>query len=178
MSDILSLSEQLLSEVGFTTGRLSTHGREALVFEDPTVLGFLVLYGTSSELIGKWASDVSTLIAEQQFGLRRAGPKAWNVYTVFLATRDDEPNSLAMLAAIEEDLAGTRKIARAPVKDPADLRAALLTLLPLQAAPHLEAVDMQSEIRQRATDVPTRAVEAFLSTSDEAAVIQVLEEAS
>lgn len=80
------------------------------------------------------------------------------------------------LGAIEEDLAGTRKIARAGVNDVANLHAAILPLLALQSAPRLDAVDITEEIRQRTTELPPRAVEAFLSSADEAVVIQVLEE--
>ena len=47
-------------------------------------------------------------------------------------------------AEIEEDLTGTRKIARSGIRDSSDLRAALLPLLPLQSAPKLEAVDITS----------------------------------
>jgi len=108
--------------------------------------------------------------------LRRAGQKAWNAYCVFLAAGDNVYANLAALAAIEEDLAGTRKIARSNVRSVADLRAALLPLLPLQTAPKLEAVDMEVEIRQRTTELQPRAIAAFLSKADESVVIQVLEE--
>lgn len=87
----------------------------------------------------------------------------------------DYSNSVA-LAAIEEDLSGTRKIARAGVRDITDLRSVLLPLLPLQSAPKLEAVDMQAEIRQRATELLPRVVDAFLSSADDGVVTQILEE--
>lgn len=92
------------------------------------------------------------------------------------AGKADYAQSVA-LGEIEEDLTGRRKIARADVVDIARLRAALLPLLPLQSAPKLEAVDIVSEIRERTTELPARAVEAFLSSAEESVVIQVLEEA-
>jgi hypothetical protein len=82
------------------------------------------------------------------------------------------------LGAIEEDLTGTRKIAQAGVNEVAELRLALLPLLPFQSAPRLEAVDIAAEIRQRATELPARAVDAFLSSADASVVMQVLEERS
>lgn len=77
---------------------------------------------------------------------------------------------------IEEDLTGTRKIARAGIGDVEQLRTALLPLLPIQSAPSLGAVDMPAEIRLRTTELPKRAIEAYLSGAHEASVIQVLEE--
>ena len=112
-----------------------------------------------------------------QLALRRAGPKAWNTYVVLLAKEDATESQLAALSAIEEDLTGTRKIARASIKDTSDLNAAMLPLLPLQSAPILDAVDMVMEIRQRATELPARAIEAFVSGADESVVLQVIEEA-
>jgi hypothetical protein len=85
---------------------------------------------------------------------------------------------MAALAAIEEDLTGTRKIARSDIRDISDVEAALLPLLPLQSAPKLDAVDMVTEIRQRSTELTPRAVEAFLSGTDVSLVLQVIEETS
>lgn len=178
MIDITASSAEILTETGFLTGRVSVGNREALVFEDDTVLGFLFAYASSPELIGAWDKDANRAIADHQLGLRRASQKAWNVYVVFLSSLDADHSHSAALAAIEEDLAGTRKIARDGIADLADLRAALLALLPLQSAPKLEAVDIMAEIRQRATELQPRALDAFLSTVDETVVIQVLEEAS
>ncbi len=177
MMEIITLSAEVLSEVGFTTSRISINDRDVLVFEDPTVLGFLFAYENSGELIGAWEKDAGRAIADNQFGLRRAAQKAWNTYVVLVAGETGDYSHSSALAAIEEDLTGTRKIARAGVSDMADLRAALLPLLPLQAAPKLEAVDIQAEIRQRATELPPRAIDAFLSAADGTVVMQVLEEA-
>jgi hypothetical protein len=50
-------------------------------------------------------------VAAYQLGLRRAGQKAWNAYVVLLATNETDYAQSIGLGAIEEDLAGTRKIA-------------------------------------------------------------------
>jgi len=176
--DTLTASARLLSEAGFSTQSISLLGHAALAFEDATVVGFLFAYDNSSQLIEGWARDADTAAGGYQFGLRRAGQKAWNAYVVLLASNEADYAGSVGLSAIEEDLAGTRKIARAGIADLADLRAALLPLLPLQSAPVLEAVDVVAEIRQRATELPARALDAFLSTADDPVVIQVLEELS
>jgi hypothetical protein len=117
------------------------------------------------------------LVAENQLGLRRAQSKAWNTYTVFLAVAKANYGQRVALSSIEEDLAGTRKLARAGISDSEDLRAALLPLLPIQNAPDLEAVDMSAEIKLRTTELPTRVVDAFLSPrAQETSVAQILEE--
>jgi hypothetical protein len=176
MIDLLQESSDLLSSVGFGTTRMKVGSREALVFEDTTVLGFLFAYQNPIDLV--WQQDSDLAIADYQFALRRAGQKAWNTYLILLAAMPGGDVDAASLAAIEEDLAGTRKIARMDVRDPAEVRAALLPLLPLQAAPKLEAVNIPDEIRQRATELPTRVVDAFLSSADESVVMQVMEESS
>jgi len=176
--DIIATSTEVLTGAGFNTGLISPGARKALLFEDATVVGFLIPYANPSELIDAWEKDANRAIADHQFGLRRAGQKAWNVYVVLVAVEPAHYAHTAALAAIEEDLTGTRKIARAGIADIADLRAALLPLLPLQAAPKLEAVDIANEIRQRATELPPRAIDAFLSKVEEGVVMQVLEEGS
>jgi len=174
--DILTASIAILTDVGFTSEGISVADRTALAFEDSTVLGFLFAYDDPSQLVATWARDADAATAKYQFGLRRAGQKAWNTYVVLLASGVAHYGDSVTLSAIEEDLSGTRKIARAGIGDIADLREALLPLLPLQSAPVLEPVDVVAEIRQRTTELSPRAVDAFLSTADEAVVIQILEE--
>jgi hypothetical protein len=174
--DILAASAEVLGEVGFLTNPISIGGRQALAFEDATVLGFVFAYDDPAKLIEGWGKDTDQTISAHQFGLRRAAQKAWNVYVVLLTSAEADYAQSVALGAIEEDLVGMRKISRAGVTDLADLRSALLPLLPLQSAPRLEAVDIIAEIRQRTTELPTRAVNAFLSNADDAVIIQVLEE--
>ena len=176
MNEILYSSNELLKEAGCTTELVTIGSREALVFEGSSVLGFLFSYDSVEELMKDWMTDSDRAIASYQFGLRRSGIKAWNTYLVLLTPDIPDYGRVVSLGAIEEDLGGTRKIARAGVQDLADLSAALLPLLPLQSAPRLAAIDMKREIRERTTELPLRAVDAFLSGADESVVLQVLEE--
>lgn len=176
MIDLLNSSAEVLVEAGFTATKVTVGNRKVLAFEDATVLGFLFAYDDASKLMTEWPADADRAISTYQFGLRKAGLKAWNTYVVLLASGPADYAQTVSLGAIEEDLAGTRKIARAGVNDVANLHAAILPLLALQSAPRLDAVDIAEEIRQRTTELPPRAVEAFLSSADEAVVIQVLEE--
>lgn len=173
---IFEASEGLLDRMGFTAVMATVKGREVLVFEDDSVIGFVFSYPNAHSLIASWRGDTEATVSAHQLALRRAGQKAWNTYMVLLANGEASHAELAALAAIEEDLTGTRKIARSDVKDISDVEAALLPLLPLQSAPKLDAVDMVFEIRQRSTELSPRAVDAFVSGVEESVVLQVIEE--
>jgi hypothetical protein len=174
--DLVISSDQVFVEAGFATRQVLIRDRQALLFEDGTVLGFLFAYENPAELIGRWENDAEAAVSSHQLGLRRGGQKAWNTYVVLLAGAAADFGESIRIGAIEEDLTGTRKIAFAGIKDLSDIRAALLPLMPIQSAPKLEAADIANEIRQRTTQLPRRAVDAFLSDADDAVVIQVLEE--
>lgn len=176
MNEILYSSRELLQDAGCTSELVTIGQRPALVFEGSSVLGFLFTYEKIEDLMKDWMADSDRAIASYQFGLRKSGIKAWNTYLVLLTPEIPDYGCMVSLGAIEEDLGGTRKIVRAGVRDMADLSAALLPLRPLQNAPRLSAVDMKREIRERTTELPLRAVDAFLSGADEAVVLQVLEE--
>ena len=176
MIDILPASSEMLAGADFSTRVTSAGDGEVLTFEDATILGFLFAYNDPRELIKNWVEDTDGAVKNHQFGLRLAGQKAWNAYVVLLSAAEADFAQFSALSAIEEDLTGTRKIARSGITEVADLRAALLSLFPLQTAPKLEAVDILAEIRQRTTELPPRVVDAFLSNADGAVVVQVLEE--
>lgn len=178
MKPLLQRAEALLTKAGFEISEPLSPNDDALAFENDTVLGFVVAYDSPDQLIAGWSAHGNRLASERQLQLRAAGTKAWNVYLVLLATAQPSYAETIGLGLIEEDLRGMRKIARAGVTDNADLRSALLSLLPFQVSPVLESVDMRSEIRSRTTELDTDVVDAFLSTADEGFVLQILEESS
>jgi hypothetical protein len=156
--------------------RITLADRTALAFEDPTILGFVLAYDEPQQALSRWSVEAEVAIRQHQFALRRAAQKAWNTYVLILCSGSPNHAASVALSTIEEDLSGTRRLARAGITDIADLKAALLPLLPLQNAPTLEPVDVPAEIRQRATDVATAALDAFLSPAEDAVVMQVFEE--
>lgn len=178
MINLLEESDRLLRTAGISTHLIETSRGNALAFEGRTILGFVLGYDDCAQLIEHWSADARALVTENQLSLRRAQDKAWNTYTLFIAAADPSYGERVALSAIEEDLRGTRKLARAGITDTERLHGALLPLLPIQNAPHLEAVDMPSEIRLRTTELPPAAVEAFLSGAQEGDVVQILEEES
>ena len=176
MIDSTSECQRVLAEGGIVTTPVDLDGITALAFESLTVVGFVVMYPHAEELLFGWERDMNRLVDKFQFSLRRAQAKAWNTYAVFLATAIPSYGQQIAMSAVEENLVGTRKIARAGVSSAEAVRAALLPLLPFQHVPRLEAVDMKAEIQLRTTELPSRLVEAFLSEASDATLAQVLED--
>jgi hypothetical protein len=178
MIDLLNASVDIFTQAKFKTLRNKFDLQEVVLFEDDTILGFLFAYDTLKELIENWETDMNGIVTANQFGLRRAAQKAWNTYAIFLTREQANYAGISTLSGIEENLAGTRKIARAGIVDNTNLEAALLSLLPIQSAPILEAVDFVAEIRHRTPELDGRAFEAFASSVDASIVLQAFEEAS
>jgi len=176
MTDPLELCAQVLGEAGFSTNLVQDGEPKGIVFENDTIAGFVLAYGTVQALVDGWQLQLDAMVLKYQFGLRRAGDKAWNTYAVLIASQAATDAQSIVLGSIEENLVGTRKIARSGVIEISDARDALESLLPVQSAPKLEAVDMIAEIRLRTTELTARSVDAFLSEADESVVLAVLEE--
>ncbi len=176
MIDLLEECQRLLNEMGSATALVEADQVRAIAFEEESILGFVITYTDAAHLLDRWTVDAAALTGNHRLSLRRAQTKAWNTYIIFLAGAEPTYGQLIALSAIEEDLVGTRKIARAGIQDSETLREALLQLLPIQNAPRLEAVSMPEEIRLRTTELPPRVVEAFLSGAQESSVAVVLEE--
>ncbi len=173
--DIAIECSAILGASGIKTAPIESNVR-AIAFEGETVIGFVLEYPTVSDLKLQWQSESQALIHAHQFALRRAQAKAFNTYVVLLSKGGPSYADVVALSAIEEDLNATRKIARAGISDVEALRSALLPLLPIQSSPRLEAIDMVAEIRLRTTELPDRAVEAFLSGAAVSDVILILED--
>ncbi len=176
MTDLIEQAAGLLQDAGFEIQPVDMDGVSARVFENDTVLGFVLAYVTARDLIGRSSGDIDRLVAQRQFQLRAAGPKAWNCYALLLAREGLDYAEAVALNSIEEDLAGLRKVAHAGCAHKSDILRALLPLLSLQSAPILDAVDSKAEIRQRTTELAHGTVEAFLSAADPHTVLQLLDE--
>jgi hypothetical protein len=176
VTDLIAASENILSGAGYSVRRSDVRGRQSTIFENGTVLGFIFGYSTVAELLKNWTDDANTAISSNQLGLRRVQLKAWNAYSIFLASGDADFAQTVLLGSIEEDLTATRKIAKGNVASLEDVHAALLPLLPIQSAPQLEAVDMKAEVRLRTSELPARVVQAYLSEANEPHVARLIEE--
>ena len=175
MSNTVELLREYMGGVGYSTGVMNTSIGDVTIFENESVLGFVILYPSAATLVENWKRESELVLQAAQFSLRQAGTKAWNVYLMLLAEEPGSYGENISLGGIEENLVGTRKIARSGVSNREELRAALLPLFPIQNAPRLEVVDMRGEIRLRTSELPEDLVDAFLSDASEATMIQLLE---
>ncbi len=175
MNDTEATVRQLLVNEGYSIGELQVSGGRVVIFENATVFGFVLLYIDSASLLERWQSNCDQVLRGMQFRLRQAGEKAWNTYAVLLSDNHTSPDDGVKLQAIEENLVGTRKIARTGVKDSDVLRLALLPLLGIQNAPKLEPIDMADEIRMRTSELPSELVNGFIADAPKSFMTQLLE---
>lgn len=172
---ILHLAARQLDDAGYSVAALTDADIQYLAFEGDTVLGFVLAFDDADALIERWHQDSQRVLRASQFGLRRAETKAWNAYVILLTGDKSDYASTIRLGAIEEDLTGTRKIARAGVVSDEDMRGALLPLLAMQHAPKLDAVDMAGEIRLRTSELPLDLIDAFIGGAPDTTILQLLE---
>lgn len=175
MTALLDNAIEVLFDAQFSIDR-ETGLERTIAFESPTVLGFLLVYDDPAQLLSLWHEDSSKITGERRFQLRSAGAKAWNTYVILLCEASATDVQSVVMTAIEEDLSGTRKIVRAGIRGHEDTRNALLSLLPLRAAPVLQPIAMPDEIKQRTTELPGNVVDAFLALDDEEQLVRLLEE--
>lgn len=175
MSTIVPMIQEQLQNLGYAAITSDSIEGPIVLFENDTILGFAFCFPDARTLIERWRSWSRAVLEEHQLALRRAERKAWNAYLVLLSEAPGDYGENIMLASIEEDLVGTRKIAKAGIEDVEDLRTALLPLLAVQHAPQIQPVDMVAEIRLRTTELPDELVEAFLSGASDSSLRQLLE---
>ena len=168
---------QYLVNDGYRIAEMQSLHCSVVLFENATVFGFVFFYSDSEVLVENWLTDIEHVLRETQFSLRRAGDKAWNTYAVFLADTQTHHRDANALQTIEENLVGTRKIARSGVTDDAELRLALLPLFAIQNAPRLEPIDMEKEIRLRTSELPDDLIDGFVGNAPNSIMSQLLESA-
>lgn len=181
MTELLTQAASILEESGFEFRYAEVPSDastpiDALLFEDSTILGFVVVYNDVADLLARWKSDGDRLAMKHRSVLQAAQQKAWNAYLILLARQPATFAQALALGLIEEDLEAMRKIAQAKVDSPSAVRSALLPLLPFKAAPVLDPIDMPAEIAARTSELDEQIVKAFLSAADEPILLQLLEE--
>jgi hypothetical protein len=165
MSDVLSLLQAVLQEGGYRTWLTPIDKRAAVCFEDDAVMGFAMLFADGGALLETWRNAEAAFLRQHGERIRLAGDKAWNVYSVFLATGTADVATSRDIRQIEEDLARTRKIAASGVTHKEALVAALLPLLPLQQQPVLDREDVAERFRRRVLAIAPSASDVVLDES-------------
>lgn len=175
MSAILHFVQEELLAGGYAVATADDQDGPVILFESDSILGFVLCFPDAEALLEHWRPSSQRVLQNAQFALRRAERKAWNTYLVFLTEAAGDYGQNILLGTVEEDLVGTRKIARAGINGIEEVHAAILPLLAIQNAPRLDAVDMAAEIRLRTTELPGELLDAFLGDASEATLAQLLE---
>jgi len=165
MSDILSMLQGVLQEGGYRTWLTPIDKRVTVCFEDDSVMGCAMPFDDPSTLLATWRSAETAFLLHYAERLRRAGEKAWNVYSVFVTTGKTDAADTRAIRSIEEDLERTRKIAATGVDHREALVGALLPLLPLQQRPVLDQEDVAARFRRRVLAIASSAADIVLDES-------------
>ncbi len=176
MIDIGTHAEIILREAQYETWRWSGTNPAVVCFESQALVGFLHIFVTVDDLLAKWQEAQQGVLAVHISAMRNSGPKAWNVYSVFL-TEDMTPSRFS-LERIEENFALTRKIARSGIRTVDDLENALLLLLPIKSQPKISNSDFESRLRSRLKDLNSNSISSLLGPTTPADVARILGENS
>ena len=79
MIDLLSTSQILLRDAGFTVRLSSVGHRPVVCFEDTALVGFCSSFEQTDELIDGWKAFEGEILNRFAADIRAAGEKAWNV---------------------------------------------------------------------------------------------------
>jgi hypothetical protein len=171
--DISTQAEIALRNAQYETWSWSGKNGAVTCFESVAIMGFIHVFDSADALISFWQASQRAALARHAASLRGAGPKAWNVYSVFL-TQERAPSLARAIERIEEDFTLTRKIARAGITTAEDLERALLPLMGIRAQPVLSASNFEERLRVRLKDVSPDAMMAFLNDTPAADVARIL----
>jgi len=171
--DIATQAEIVLRNALYETWSWSGPSGPVTCFESAALIGFVHVFVDAKTLMASWQASQKTTLARHAASLRRAGTKAWNVYSIFL-TAERAPSLARAIERIEEDFTLTRKIVRVAVTTAEDVERALLPLMGIRAQPLLGAANFEDRLRSRLKDVPTDAVAAFLNETSATDVARIL----
>lgn len=137
----------VLRSAGFRVAQ-GDGGEDQLEFEDDTILGFVGVHASVTDLVTRWREQQDTFLRTHAAKLRRDPSKAWNAYAILLTDAPVEDEGWKLLG-VESDLAATRKIVRGGIITSEDLRAALAPVLPLAAVAGVGEASTEASFAER-----------------------------
>lgn len=146
--ELLQECQSILIDENYAA-RYSANRPSQLLFEDVSLLGFVLVYEKVGQLLAEWEAEQDRFLELNSNRLRLAAEKSWNVYSVFLTEDTPTQQQSSALAQVEEDFRGTRKIARAAILSPSALKRVLLPLLSIQNLVRLQPEDALLRLRSR-----------------------------
>lgn len=171
--DVATQAEILLRDAQYETWAWTSAPTPVTCFENAALVGFLHVFPTAVALLDGWKASQQYALVRHAASLRAAGAKAWNVYSVFLASGPASSHTRT-IERLEEDFSHTRKIARAGIQTQEDVERALLPLLSIRSKPLLGAANFEDRLRSRLKDIAPNAVTAFLNETPSIDVARIL----
>jgi hypothetical protein len=126
-------------------------------------MGFVCVFAEPEELLSRWSSTESSLLARYASHFRAAEEKAWNVYSIFICAKSGTEEQTREIRSIDENLERTRKIAACGLAGKEDVITALLPVLPIQYRPVLEGEDLTQRLKKRIAAIAPAAVDVALN---------------
>jgi hypothetical protein len=149
MTVAITFAEAVLARAGFTCWQSQLGPMPTLGFEDASLMGFVFEFPTAQAIVDGWREAEQKMINQHAHAFRRAGDKAWNVYSVFLTTNEATKAECRQLRLIEEDLEQTRKLTGAGQASEVATAEALLPILPISTKPQLGTFDADARLARR-----------------------------
>ena len=120
-----------------------------LYFEDSTVMGHVHVLASAEEILQTWEALQDTFLQRNATRLLVDPTKAWNLYTVLIASQTPPPDLDRALSSLEDDFRGTRKLARAGVLTKPDIATALAPILSFQNVSSVTLIDANIRLTER-----------------------------
>ena len=162
-----------LEAAAFTTLSLRPDS-SFLYFEDSTIMGQVHVLASAAEIVETWESLQDNFLRRNASRLLVDTTKAWNLYTILLASHAPPIDLARALFSLEDDLRGTRKIARAGVLTKRDIAAALAPILPFHSVPSVAPIDASVALAERLHSVAPPLQGLVTGASTEALVASLL----
>lgn len=169
--DVSKEVQIILRGGGYDTWEWSGGTVPLVYFENDVILGFVYLFDDSIALKNEWQKTQDEVIKKFKPNFKAAGNKAWNVYSIFLATSESEDDTLDY---IEEDFKFTRKIARTNIVTKKSIESALLSMLPIVNRPVISETDFTDNLRTNLSKINKDAAIAIINKIDADVIAQIL----
>ena len=172
--DLILEARSLLEESGYATQPIEI-GNKAFYFEDDAIMGFCVICESVEQLLRNWRVWQNNFLEKFADYFQSDSQKAWNIYSIYLATETANADQVNELLKIEENFQQTRKIARANIKTKKDLSQSLLHLLPIKNVFKTESQNFEKILKDRISKDQKNLLTALDELDPEAIITQYLE---
>ena len=173
MSRLVDDVRTVLEAASFTTLWFRPDS-SVLYFEDGTIMGHVHVLASGEEIVQTWEFLQDDFLRRNASQLLADPTKAWNLYTILLASQTSPVDLARKLLSIEDDFRGTRKIARAGVITKRDVAGALTPILPLQNVSSVALIDANGRLAKRLHSVAPSLQRLVTGGSTEALVASLL----